>query len=355
MSLNGLFVLDSDAFGAIYGPEEQAAISSRVRLVAPPQTRHTILTRPELLSDVQVLFSGWGAPVIDADFLNAAPNLRAIFYGAGAIGYWLTDAVWDRGITVTTASLANALPVAEYTLATILFSLKHGWPLARETRRRRAFPDRDGAPGCYGSTVGLISLGMIARQLLNLLKHFDLNVLVYDPFVSPAEAERLGVEKVSLDELFDRSDVASLHTPLLPETIGMITGEHLARLKRGATFINTARGEIVRQDEMIDVLRRRGDLQAVLDVTADEPPPADSPLYQLENVMLTPHIAGSAGNERRRMGRYMVEELERYLAGQPLKWQLTRDMVWNTSHRPIVSVKIAKAFRRPEPSEVADL
>src|SRR5205823_690272 len=125
----------------------------------------------------------------------------------------------------------------------------------------------------------------------------------------------------------------SLHTPHLPETEGMITGRHLDSMKRGATFINTARGQVVREGEMIEVLSRRPDLQAVLDVTAPEPPAADSPLYTLENVVLTPHIAGSLGEECRRMGRYMVDELRRYLAGEPLKWQVTPQTAAHSSHR----------------------
>src|SRR5439155_15284758 len=111
--------------------------------------------------------------------------------------------------------------------------------------------------------------------------------------------------------------------PVVPETVGMITGALVDSMWPGATLINTARGVIVREAEMVEVLSRRPDLQAVLDVSDPvEPPAADSPLYALENVVLTPHIAGSAGPECRRMGRYMVEELRRYLAGEPLKWQV---------------------------------
>src|SRR5205814_2716043 len=139
-----------------------------------------------------------------------------------------TDAFWERKIRVTTASVANAVPVAEYTLATILFSLKHGWRLAHQTRTDRSFPSRDNAPGCYGTMVGLVSLGVIGRMLLKLLKPFDLKIVAYDPFLSKAEADQLGIELLSLDEVFRRADVVSLHTPLLPETRGLITGKHLA-------------------------------------------------------------------------------------------------------------------------------
>jgi phosphoglycerate dehydrogenase-like enzyme len=331
----GLYILDPNSFGLIYGPDEQRDIAAQVEIIAPPLSARDALARPELLAEADVIFSGWKGPMLDEAFFAAAAKLKAIFYGAGTMGYILTPAVWERGIVVTSALEANAVPVAEYTLATILFSLKHGWKLARDTRKLRIHPDRNNAPGCYGSTVGLVSLGAIARKLLKLLRPFDLNALVYDPFLAAEDAELLGVEQVSLAAVFERADVVSLHAPSFPETRGMITGEHFASMKPGATFINTSRGELVREEEMIEVLSSRPDLQAVLDVTIKEPPEAESPFYNLENVVLTPHIAGSAGNECRRMGRYMVEEVRRYLAGEPLKYALTEKSVMRSSHRPV--------------------
>ncbi len=331
---SGLYILDPNSFGLIYGPDEQRDIAAMVEIMAPPLSAADALARPDLLARADLIFSGWQGPVLNEAFFAIAPSLKAIFYGAGSMGYILTPAVWERDIVVTSALEANAVPVAEYALATILFSLKHGWKLARMTRAVRCHPDRNHVPGCYGSTVGLISLGAIARKLLELLRPFDLNVLVYDPFVAEHDAAALDVELVSLEALFQRSDVVSLHTPSFPETRGMITGQHIASMKRGATFVNTARGELVREEEMIEILSSRADLQAVLDVTYPEPPAADSPLYTLENVVLTPHIAGSAGAECGRMGRYMVEELRRYLAGQPLVYGLKRESVMRTSHRP---------------------
>jgi phosphoglycerate dehydrogenase-like enzyme len=106
----------------------------------------------------------------------------------------------------------------------------------------------------------------------------------------------------------------------------MIGREHFETMKPYSSFINTARGAVIRETEMIEVLRTRPDIHAVLDVTHPEPPAPDSPLYILENVTLTPHIAGSKGNECRRMGRYMVDELERYLKDEKLKWEITRQM-----------------------------
>ena len=152
-----------------------------------------------------------------------------------------------------------------------------------------------------------------------------MRVIAYDPFVDEATAAKLGVTLVTLEALFAQSDVVSLHTPWLPETVGLITGELIASMKPCATFINTSRGAVVWEEEMLDVLAARPDLQAVLDVVWPEPPAPESRLFDLPNVVLTPHIAGSMGAECHRMGRYMIDELDRYLAGEPLRWGITRE------------------------------
>lgn len=319
-----LFILDSEPFEHIYGREHFDAIASLVDVYAPPQTAQSVKERPGLLHDAEIIFSGWGGPVMDEAFLAAAPKLKAFFYGAGSIRDLVTEAFWNRDIMVTTAVAANAVPVAEYTLSQILFGLKCGWQYAIRYKKGDAGRSLPSAGG-YRSTVGLISLGTIGRLVCGLLRPFDVHVIAYDPFISPTHAEALRVELCPLAEVFRRADVVSLHTPNLPETRGMITGGHLASMKQYSTFINTARGAVVRQEEMIEVLKRRPDLAAVLDVTWPETLESDAPLLALENVIRTPHVAGSMGPERRRMGQYMVEELKRYLAGEPLTWGVTRE------------------------------
>jgi len=322
--VKGLYVLASGPYNDIYGPDERADISKLVDIYAPPQTAESVKEDPSVLGDAEVILSGWGGPKMDEAFLAAAPALRAVFYGAGSIRGIVTDAFWERGILITSAYGANAVPVAEYTLSQILFCLKRGWQFALAIKRQGGYPPRSEVFGAYRSSVGIISLGMVGRRVCRLLKAFDLKVLAYDPFVAAADAAELGAELVPLDEIFRRCEVVSLHTPWLKETEGMITGRHLESMKQGATFINTARGAVVREDEMVAVLQKRPDLFAVLDVTHPEPPQPGSPLYSMENVILTPHIAGSMGRECRRHGRCMVEELRRYLAGEPLKYGIDR-------------------------------
>jgi phosphoglycerate dehydrogenase-like enzyme len=323
--LKGLFVLGPENYERIYSPADQQAIAEMVELVGPVQSAAAVAEDPAILRAVEVIFSGWGGPHMDAAFLDAAPNLRLVLYGAGSIRRMVTDAFWERGIRISSAAAANAIPVSEFTLAQILFSLKHGWHYALTMQRTGQWlPKQETMPGAYGATVGLISLGLIGRRVAELLRPFDVNVIAYDPFVSADTATELGISLVSLDAVFAQADVVSLHTPWLDETVGMITGAHFAALKPGATFINTARGAIVREGEMIVVLQQRPDVYALLDVTWPEPPAPDSPLLTLPNVVLTPHIAGALGPECWRMGHTMVDELRRYIQGEPLQHEVTR-------------------------------
>jgi phosphoglycerate dehydrogenase-like enzyme len=167
-------------------------------------------------------------------------------------------------------------------------------------------------------------------------------VLAYDPYVSRREADELDVELVGLSQLFAAADIVSIHTPLLPETVGLISRHELLKMQPGATIINTARGRVVNQTDLIEVLAERPDIYAILDVTGPEPPPVDSPLYDLPNVVLTPHIAGSLDGECERMGRDMVAELRRYLRHEALKWAVTPELAAFSSHRPAdAKVKVA--------------
>lgn len=280
----------------------------------------------QALAEAEALFCSWGTPLMDAKFLDAAPNLRAIFYAAGAPRYFLTEDIFDRGIVVTCSQAANAIPVIEFSTSVILLSLKRVWMCMRETHRDRSWikPERTVA-GAYQTTIGLLSLGQIGRGVARELSRHDVKVLAYDPFVTAKEAAECGAELASLERVFSESDVVSIHTPLAPATRGMIGADLLGRMKFRATLVNTARGGVLRQNELCDVLRQRPDLTAVLDVTEPEPPERDSPLWDLPNVFLTPHSSGSLGGECLRMARFMIDEFRRYTRGIPLMHQVTRE------------------------------
>ena len=318
-----LYLLAQGAFDDIYGESQRAAIAELADVVAPPQTAETVAQQTKLLEDVEVILSGWGMPVVDAAFLARAPRLRAILYGAGSVRGFVTDAIWARGIQVSSAQAGNAEPVASYTAAAVVLALKGAWRLAAATREQRRFPSREGVGGVWGATVGVISLGLVGGLVCRRLGPLGVRLLAHDPHVGATEAAEVGAELERLEVLFERAAVVTVHAPLLPETTGLVTGELVDRLPWGGALINTARGAVVRERELIEVLRRRPDLTAVLDVTDPEPPLPESPLYTLPNVVLTPHIAGALGEERRHLGEVMVGELRRYVAGEPFRFAVS--------------------------------
>lgn len=311
-----------------YSAEARAKLVALGRLESTELTMDNWMEFPQITRETDFILGTWGLPPMDEKFLAAFPKLRAVFYAAGTVKGFVTDASYDRHVVVCSAASANAIPVAEYTTATILLSLKRFWSLARELRIHREWGRGElPIPGTFRTTVGIISLGAIGRLVAQSLSRFDLKVIAYDPFVPKDIAEELGVELVSLEQLFEQSEVVTLHAPWIPETVNMINERQLRRLKQGATFINTSRGAIVNETDLCRILAERPDLTAVLDVTHPEPPAKDSPLYELPNVVLTPHIAGSIGSEVTRMGEWMVDELQRYLRKSPLRHQVTREML----------------------------
>lgn len=325
--MRAVYLLPQHNLDLIYGPDEQRDIAARVTLAAPPLDASTFAAWRGRLDDVAAIFSGWGMAKMDAEFFEVFPSLKVLFYGAGAVSDFVTDEVWARGVQITNAHVANGYSVAEYAVAQIVLCLKQAWPAALLNRRERRWVKlaHGDVTGLYGSTVGIISLGAIGRMVADRLRGHDVRVIAHDPFIAPEAARELSVEPVTLEALFMRADVVTCHTPWLPETEGMLAGAHFRAMKPGAAFINTARGAVVNETELTDALRERPDLFAILDVTYPEPPAADSPLWDLPNVVITPHIAGSMGPECRRMGRMMVNELERWLRGEPLHHRVTRE------------------------------
>lgn len=318
--------MDAEFFPQAFGPDELSRLNELVDLAGPAVNGATIRTGN--YQDIELIIGSWGMPEMNAALLARLPRLKVLFYAAGTIKSIATESSWARGVRVTHAALENAKPTAEFTLATIILSLKRTWERIFLMREKKKYQQRNPlVQGSFGSTVGLLSLGKVGRLVAQRLASLDVQVTAYDPVVSPAEAAALGVQLCTLEEVFARSDVVSCHMPSTVQTKNILGHELFSSMKLGATFINTARGNVVKENEMIEVLRRRPDLFAVLDVTESEPPASDSPLFKLPNVVLTPHIAGSIGLECRRMGRMMVSEVERYLAGQPLLGELRREQL----------------------------
>ncbi|MET9310617.1 hydroxyacid dehydrogenase [Kribbella sp. NPDC003505] len=278
------------------------------------------------LADAEVLLTGWGCPRITAAVLDAAPKVRAIVHAAGTIKTFVDPVAFERGVEVSSAAGANAVPVAEFTVAAIVLAGKRAFrhrDWFRTSGVKRPLP---GAPilGALGTTVGVLGASRIGRLVLERLRGLDVDVLVYDPFLSRAEAAAYGARWCELPELFAASDIVSVHAPLLPETEGLVSAELLAAMPDGGVLINTARGPVV-DHAALERECVSGRLDAILDVTDPEPLPLDSPLLQLPNVFITPHLAGAMGNESTRLGESAIAEIERLAAGRPLAHGITHE------------------------------
>ncbi|SFF92810.1 Phosphoglycerate dehydrogenase [Actinacidiphila alni] len=299
-----------------------AALRTRLdALAAVHPALVTDATTPEAtaaLADADILLTGWGAPAVDTALLGLAPRLGAVIHAAGTVKGHVRPEVWQRGIAVSSAADANAGPVVDFTMATVVLAARRALGAAVDYTAGRlpAYADRRGADGAVVGVIGAsrIGRGVIARLLA---APADYRVLLADPYVSPAEAAALGAESADLDTLCAASDIVTVHAPDLPETHHLLDARRLGLMRNGAAVINTARGRLV-DTEALTRECAAGRLDAYLDVTDPEPLPRDHPLHSLRNVLLTPHIAGCQGTEVRRLGAYAVDEVERWTRGEPL-------------------------------------
>lgn len=324
MKPSAIFLLNPDMMDLIYDETARARIEQACAMIASPQTSAQYQQLGAKLPEVEAIISGWSMPEMTPKFLEMFPKLKVLFYGAGSVRNIATEASWRRGVRVVSAGRANAVPTSEFAFANIILCLKQVWMQANQISQSGQYERSiQHVTGAYNSTVGLLGLGQIGKLVAQRLATLDVKVIAFDPMISAPEAEALGVKLASLDDVFAHSDVVSCHIPWLPTTERLLTGAHFRSMKPNASFINSARGAVVAEDEMIGVLSDRPDLFALLDVTHPEPPVEGSPLYQLPNVVLTPHIAGSAGGECHRMGKLIADEVERYIRGETLEHEIT--------------------------------
>ena len=281
----------------------------------------------DIPADTEIIFSTWGMPSLtEAQIRAHLPRLQCVFYAAGSVQTFARPFL-ALGVRVFSAWQANAVPVAEYTLAQILLANKGFFAQDRDMKAQRGTPRSTSYLGNYRQSVGLIGCGSIGSLVAKSLQQYDLDVYVYDPYLSDERAAALGVRRCELDELFERCSVVSNHLPNNAETRGMLTYALFSRMLPYATFLNTGRGAQVVEDDLVRILSERPDLTAILDVTDPEPSPAGHAFYTLQNCILTPHIAGSIGNEVWRMSAYMADEFARYQKGEPTQFEVTESML----------------------------
>ena len=286
-----------------------------------------------LLQGADAAITSWGVRLTDR--VIQATNLKVIGHAAGSVKGF-PPAVWDRGIAVTHAAPVIAVAVGEMALALTLACLRN-FPSHQEAFRHQGLrgdptiqPRLLANRSLHELRVGIVGASATGREFLKLLRGFgDVEVWIADPYLSAEEAERLGVAKAELPDLLSQCDVVSLHCPSLPETRHLINVETAALLRDGAVLINTARGALIDYDALLPHLqsgRISAGLDVYLETLRDDEIPA-SPYRSLNNVVITPGIAGPAGSITKRMSLYIAEELERFFRGEPLRKPITRDML----------------------------
>ena len=281
------------------------------------------------ICEAEYIFSTWGMPEWDEEIISKFPHLKAVFYAAGSVQSFARPFL-NSGVRVMSAWAANAVPVAEYTQSQVQLALNGFFHHLQFTKSPETFmkaKELSAFPGCFDVEVSLLGAGMIGRMVIERCQELNLKVLVYDPFMTEQEAQDLNVEKVELEEAFERGFVVSNHLANLPETVELIKARYLNLMPRGATFINTGRGATIEEQKMAEVFAQRPDLVGLLDVTISEPPKPGNKLYALPNVFLTPHIAGSLGQEVWRMADYAITAAEKFMKTGQMDYDVTLEML----------------------------
>lgn len=270
-----------------------------------------------LAADADAVLTSWRCPAFDAALMASLDRLRVIAHAAGSVKPIVTPAVWKNGVRVSSGNGPLGVGVAETALGMTISSLKNLWRLANSASAGGWREEQGGVRELFDITIGVVGAGRAGAHYIQLLRPFEVDIVLYDPTLSAEQAAELGARKVELDELLAGSDLISIHAPSIPATHHLFNAERLRAMKDDAILINTARGSLIDEDALVAELRR-GRLFACLDVTDPEPPPADHPFRTLPNCVLAGHVAGAINNGLRRLGRFAAAELRRFFADEPL-------------------------------------
>lgn len=324
-----LVLLPPDLYAELCAPAVDAHLRAVADVTFVPERVATSADLARLVPTYDAVMTGWQVPPFDAAVLDAAPSLRLIAHAAGSIKHLLPPLVFERGIAVSHAAAAIAPSVAETCLLLALLCLRRVHTYDRLLHAGAAWAEVARLPlpnELAAQRVGVLGAGYTGRQFIGLLRPFGCEVWVYDPYLSEERAAELGVVRATRDDVLQTCSVVAVHAPVTPETYHLLGARELALLRDGATLINTARAWIVDQAALLAELQS-GRIQAALDVFDPEPLPVDSPLRGLDNVILTPHIAGASRQARQRQGEMAVAEIARFFVGEPLRYGVTGEML----------------------------
>lgn len=322
-------LIPSPMRGRILSAESERDLASFAHIANPQPGPINEEDLPSLLDGAVACVTGWGTPPLTAELIAGHPSLSFVAHTAGSIHRLVPVGAMENSLRVSHAAAIIADAVAELVISQALLCLRQLHEIDRGMKAgddwhelRRRFPGRLLA----SRRVGVVGAGYVGRKVIALFQAFGCPILVADPLLSSERAAAMGVELTSLDRLCARSDVISLHAPVLPETTGIIGRAQLRSLKDGCVFINAARAALVDESALFDELRTSR-FVAALDVFEQEPLPADSPFRSLPNVILSPHTAGQSIDTYLRQGQAMVEETARFLRGEPLQYEVSAAML----------------------------
>lgn len=279
------------------------------------------------IAGADIAITSWGNTALTEDILDCAPNLKFVMHAAGSVKPVVSDAMWDRGIRIAASTKPLGIGVAETALGFAISASKNFYQCNETIHNGGWNETRSNCKELFEITVGVISAGFVGRHFIKLMNNFGVEILVYDPYLTEEKAAAMGAKKAELKELLNKSDIVSIHAPNIPATNNMFNAETLTWMKKDAVLINTARGAVIDEKALYDHMAAGNLKYACLDVFNPEPPAVDNPLRTLKNVILTPHLAGLATNGQLRIGAHSVEEIKRFLNGERLECEVTKDML----------------------------
>lgn len=318
-------LLDQIVYPQVINPKTEQRFREMANVTFNETRENQLENAKKVLKDADFAVTSWGSPAMTKELLDAAPNLKLIVHAAGSVKSIVTEEMYARGIRIVSAAQVLSTGVSETALGLTIASAKNFFALNAQIHAGGW--SHTGITELYDITIGIIGFGLAGRHYAQLLQNFAVEVIAYDPGVSAEEMAKIGVRKATQAEVFAQSDILSLHAPELASTYHIVNEESLATMKDGAILINTARGSLVDEEALADALRSGKLKYACLDVTDPEPPAVDSPLRQLSNCILTPHLAGQANNGLQKLGDHCYQQICNYLEGKPLSGEVKQEML----------------------------
>ena len=308
---------------SFFTDEARAYIEGKYEVIYSDSEAH--LSPDEIIekaADCDVIMTGWGHTVLTYDILKNT-KIKLIAHTGGTVANVADQSVYENGIKVFSGNIIYAESVAEGVIGYMLTGLRRIPYYVDKVRNGEWHEPTPLTEGLLEQTVGIIGLGTISRYLIKMLQAFNVNIKIYSSYKIDEQflKENNAVQVTSIEEIFSSCKIVSVHSAMNEKNRGMIGKEHFDLLQDGALFINTARGAIIREDEMIEALRENR-FRAVLDVYCQEPLDLDSPLRKLENVYCIPHLGGPTIDRRGSVTKALIDNVGKFERGEEAELEI---------------------------------